>query len=273
MDGSIPDWTTVVQLSGAKLGPEVSFKNFKFRPPKAMRMDLHSFEDGPAGLVWNGPNSRLSIYTRPRDDPKQIRPVVADINANEHVTEKAGMLTVNRTNVTVSYGQLDGVLFTKIENSSDQVGDHSTQFIGPFDDVWLIVDFTALPGDPNFAAVLGAAARTVRQIEPGEERSDPFAANLIAAHLVDDYDHVAPLLRSQGSAAEDALAGLLLKSKDGPTRMKALELLKEIATERSLPALRRAARDADPAIAGLAKEVVERIHPGEPLPTSGPAGR
>lgn len=275
MDGSAPDWTTVFRLSGAKLGPEVSFKKFKLRPPKEMRLDLLSSEDGPSGLVWKGAgnSSRFSIYTLPRSDPKQVRPVIADNTADERVTQKAGLLTINRTNVEVSYGQIDGVLFTRIQGRPDAPGDHSTQFIGPFDDVWLIVDFAVPAGDPNFAAVLGAAARSVRQIEPGEERSDPFAANLIAPRLAEDFEDVAALLRSRGKAAEDALVGLL-QSKDGPTRMRALELLKDIATERSLPALRRAAKDPDPIAAGLAQEAVQRLQPAEASQTPGtaPAG-
>jgi HEAT repeat protein len=137
--------------------------------------------------------------------------------------------------------------------------------VAAFDDIWLIVDFTAPSTDPTFVAVLGAAARSVRQIQPGEERVDPFSASLIASRLVDDFDHVSALLRNQGPAGEDAVAGLL-RSKDGPTRLKAMELLKDIATERSLPALRRAAKDADPVIAGMAQEIVQRLRPGDDLP-------
>ena len=73
------DWTTG-KLSRAKLSDEISFLQFKIQVPAAMRLDLNSSEQRPEGLAWDAPTvpgAHFSIYSKPRGDRKQRRPVVA----------------------------------------------------------------------------------------------------------------------------------------------------------------------------------------------------
>ena len=275
MDGSTPEWTTVVSLSGSRLGPEVSYKQFKLRLPKELRLDLQSSEANSTGLVWNGlnnPGLRLSIYTQPRKDRRQLTPLITEAAQDAHVAEQ--LLVINRPNLTVKRGQIQDTVFTEIEGAAEVQGETLTQYIAPFDADWLFVEFMA-PNHSEYARVLRAAACTVRLAEPGEQRVDPFGPGQIAPRLVEDYHTIAAFLRAQGPAGEDAVAGLL-QAKDRALRESAITLLMEIATERSLPAIRRAATDADPIVVEHARTVLLRLQPGDsaqgPRPAVGPGG-
>jgi HEAT repeat protein len=115
---------------------------------------------------------------------------------------------------------------------------------------------------------MAAAAGTLRLTETGEQRADPLAAKVLAPRLAEDYEHVAPVLRNQGAAAEEAVLALL-KSKDSQVRQAALRLLKDIATEKSVPALRRVAAESEPVVADLAREVLQRFQPPDVAPGPG----
>jgi HEAT repeat protein len=263
------DWTTGA-LSRGRLGPEISFRQFKLQPPAAMKLDLNSKEDSATGLIWNNQAAHMSIYSVPRGNAKQRKPVVSDKPAVLKVAQAAGLLGIDGANVTVAEGQLGGGELT-VTRVIDNGGEHVTKYIVPAGDRWVIIEVHP-GGDPVFARIVNAAARTLRQIEPGEAKNSPFSPALTALRLADDYEHASAILRHQGAAAEEAV-DKLLTSSDNPLRQQALTYLKDNGTSRSLQALGRAALDPDPAIADLAKKALAQVQAAPPAsqPTEGPA--
>jgi hypothetical protein len=164
------------------------------------------------------------------------------------------LLAVNSANVTPAEGQINGMTATRLTAKD---GSRAMQYYIPAGADWLILSVTP-SGDAKFAKVVDAAARTIREVDPGEAPADPFAPNRIARRLVDDFEHAAAILENEGDAAEDAVAGLL-SSEDRNTRQLALTYLKKHATERSADSLRHVALDPDSGIADLAKAGLSRI--------------
>ncbi len=126
------DWTTG-SLSRGKLAGEVSFKQFKFQPPMDMTVDVHSSEDSPIGLVWTGtpsPGGRLAVYSRPRTNQKQRRPVLTNQPGLARVANAAGDLVIPGSPGTATYGVISGLPFTCIDANPDSKEEHAKLYIG-----------------------------------------------------------------------------------------------------------------------------------------------
>lgn len=255
----VDDWTTG-DLSRGRLNGEVSYLQYKIQPPLEAKFDLHSSPQGPPGLTWTTvapAGLTFSISSQPRKDIRQLRPLLSDKPVALHNAEAAGLLAINTTGLTVEYGQINGLNFTRLSTGVGS-GDRWTEYLSPIDDGWLVIRFTLPPTSDPVVKILDAAARTVRKAEPGEKPSDPFGARFIASHLADDFDEVAPMIRKQGSAAEAGLA-MQLTSADPVLRRRALELLMEVGTSKSLAAVQKLTNDPDPAVAGLARDVARHL--------------
>lgn len=259
--------------SRAKLGPEVSFKQWKFQPPADLIFDLASNENLPAGLMWQGPSGKLVIRAAPRNmaQPLQYRPEVSTQPGPVALATQKGLFLIQRDNVDVSSGLIDGVVFTRIA-SRDLSKDPLIQYVAPMDNQWLIVELSP-SADPAAGAMLQrifeASAQTFRLADPGEGRADPFAAGNILSHLASDHDRVLAIIKTQGPAAEDAVIKLLEKN-DPQTRMDALDLLKSVGTRKSRTVLRKLVFDPDPVFQAADREVLKQI---EDLPVGPPSGK
>ena len=199
------DWT-ISKLSRGLLNDEVSFKQFKIQPPLDTQINLASSEDAIDGLTWNNiqvPTTSISVYTKPRKNSKQRRPVVSE-NANVlHAADEAGLYSIHAPASNATYGQISGLFATRVAMSDATQESQEVDYLVPISDEWLIVHLTFPMQNSAAGKVLEAAARTLRQADVGEARADPFAAKYIVSRLADDFEHVAPILRSQGPLAED----------------------------------------------------------------------
>ena len=95
---------------------------------------------------------------------------------------------------------------------------------------------------------------------------DPRAAGPLAACLKADRHHAADCLKRFGPGAEEAVLPYL-EDADGWVRLEAANVLREIGTARSLPALRQAAAGHDGLLPGAAKQAVAAIEQRGGTPT------
>ncbi|HET6246670.1 MAG TPA: MJ0042-type zinc finger domain-containing protein [Tepidisphaeraceae bacterium] len=250
------EWTTG-QLSRGRLSPEVSFGQFKLQPPSDMKLDLHAVEEKPGVLTWASSThagASLSIFTMPRNNARQRKPAISDKPAVLHAAAEKGLLAINGANMNASEGQINGMTTTRLVETA---GERATQYYIPAGDKWIVIQVHPA-ADPFYAKVVNAAARTIREIDPGESLSDPLSPVFIAPRLMDDYDRAAAILKKAGPAGEDAVDGLL-SSEDPATRQTALKYLAENATIRSAQALRKATLSSDLGTADMARNVIAHI--------------
>ncbi|MDB5171501.1 MAG: hypothetical protein JWN51_274 [Phycisphaerales bacterium] len=258
------DWSAAPD-SSAQLADEVSYKEFRFRPPVEMRMDLRSVESGPDGLIWlaqKGFQTRLSLSTLPRKDPQQRRPVTPDRPGLKRAAEARRLFFIDAEGSTVTTGKINGLAFTRIasDTGGQGGGPRSIKYVAASGDQWLIVSVAAPQDEPLLAQTLDISARSLRKAQAGEERADPFSPKLVAPRLADDPEHALPILRAKGAAAEEALLPLLA-SDDRFLRQRVVPLLAKIATVKSIPALEAAAKSNDKELAAMAHAALRRVDP------------
>jgi HEAT repeat protein len=116
--------------------------------------------------------------------------------------------------------------------------------------VGLLLERAQDPDADVRAAALGALGpcRTPRVLEA------------LLAHLTTDFEPAAAALKSQGVPARDALLSLLHQADAAP-RIAAARALGVLGDVAALPDLRQAAKDADPRVAGAARDAWRRLAP------------
>ena len=119
---------------------------------------------------------------------------------------------------------------------------------------------------PLLIAVLDESALLVKlaAIDALGKLKDARAAEPLAKLVAEPGPRVQAIsaLRSMGTVAEKAVAGLLVHT-ESDVRREACGLLQEIGTAASLPALQTAANDPDKAVGSAAKSAVEAIQKRE----------
>jgi HEAT repeat protein len=224
--------------------------------------------------------SGLSIYKSPSAVPAAIKGLE---DADPQVARSAAALLGQYKEesaigpLVAKYPTLGDVVVSALaaygNSSKEKVVEAYKSLMGSGDPKRQLAIMTKLvQADPASAApMLGAyvadgdlLVRTTAINLLGELKYEP-AIPAIVDRLREDSEAATQALLKYGPAAEVATAG---KLQDGEPkfRLQALEILKEIATPLSLPAIKAAARDPDMSVALAAREVWRKIEPGALTP-------
>jgi dienelactone hydrolase/HEAT repeat protein/ribosomal protein S27E len=244
------------QLS--QLDAEVSIGPYTLRPPKGLVLSLAS-ENPKTALDWSrttGAPPSLSIRIVPRKNDRQKLPWLATAAADLDKHDDLFTIVVSE-DVLVDRGAINGLTFTRVtcfEGIDKRT--EKTHYAAADDENWISVQIS---GDEQSAAMalLHAAVRTIRK---SEAYLDPYAPAAVAPRLADDPEHAAALLRQAGPAAETAVDAQL-KNPSPAVRKLAAQILTDIGTPVSLPALGEAARDKILDVALAARAAWRKIDP------------
>ncbi|HWE02828.1 MAG TPA: zinc-ribbon domain-containing protein [Tepidisphaeraceae bacterium] len=169
------DWTTG-NLSRGRLAGEVSVGPFRFQPPLEMKLDSdasHANGDSPTWIDAAAPQARLSVSIFRRNNARQRRPVLSDLPAVRRAAESAGYFAIDTTQSAVSFGQINGLFFTRVTTLADAPGPHAIVYAAAVDnDRWLIVRLELPPGNGPLPKIMDAAARTIRQMDASPAGAD-----------------------------------------------------------------------------------------------------
>lgn len=255
--GDVDDWTTGT-LSRGKLAPEVTYRQYRIQTPLELRLDLKSSEESGTGLVWEAGRARMSIFTMPRPEVRQKRPLFSDAPVVMRLARQARLLVYDSTRQTATYGVINGLQFTRVASNPGEPGDRWVEYVAPVGPDWLVIRLVLPAAPPALPKVMEAAARTVRLADPSEAKINPFTPAQLASQLGDHYEEASRMLRERGPAAEDAVTAQL-GNPDRLVRQRAAELLSDIGTAKSLPALQEAAKDPDGTVAAMARAAILKI--------------
>lgn len=254
--------------SADALGEEVSYLQFKLRPPKDAVLDLQSSEKAPKGLTWRAASnswSRMSVYSVPRKNERQRRPWAATHTFMLAQAKGENLFALDATDAAeVTEGEINGIAFTRVESSPDPDkprSERTVKYAGFAGGRWLVVEIVAPQDAAQALERFDTAARTIRHAA-GEPKADPFAPERIAARLtnIHDRDRAVEALKAQGAKAEAAVIPYL-KHDGAWVGETAAAVLAEIGTEKSVPALTAAANSANRGLSKAAKDALRRIAP------------
>jgi len=258
------------------VGAEVSYKNFKLRPPADASIDLKSSESDAGGLSWKFRQSwptKLSIMVVPRGNAAQRQPWVIDHNfmAQENERQRLFEIDVRRmawhqpgVESDAETGKIHGLTFTRA--LAIPTDDHSmnrwAEYVALSNNQWLVVTLRSPPNEGRLFGEMQAAAGSIRLAAAGEPHIDPFSPAALVSRLGEEPQEASVLLRRQGASAEAALDEAL-KNPEPRIAAGAATLLGELATQRSLPALREAAASNDQQVSRPARAALRRLSPKE----------
>jgi HEAT repeat protein len=235
------------------------------RPADAL-LDLKSSASDPAGLLWRWKPAftRMTIATPARNDPTQQRPWIVPRSIARGSMGTSKLLVIESDQPQITSGTIGGIPFTRVADApSEARADRRITYVALIDNnKWLLIQLLSTDGDATVIATFDAAVRTIRRLRAGELIGDPFTPSQIARRLVDDPDRAIPLLKQAGPAAEDAVLEVL-KSDNRRAKAGAIEVLRAIGTDKSLPAIREIAAGSDTQLSGPAREVLRRLAPNE----------
>jgi HEAT repeat protein len=261
-------WTPT-EAQAALLSPdEVSFKGFNLRVPKDFKADLSSSESDAKGLVFSAGRAgadrgRIVLRTAPANNAKQRRPWMTTERFQRDAAEREKLLAVEGG--TSEAGKINDVAFTRIVHEPGQrfgVHGRSAQYVARTGDGWLVAEAVAPSNEPAALERLEASIRTIRPRPEGDPKADPFAPELLASRLAEDPERIAQLLRARGKEAEAAVLPLL-KSAEPRAARAAAQVLGDIGSEKSLPALQEAARANDTLLANAARDAIKKLKPAD----------
>lgn len=260
------EWTPD-PLHQSVLSDEVSFKQFRFRPPAAATLDLRSSENDQMGLVWdfrNGAAGRISIASVPRRNPKQQRvwPVTQSFMLSRADSQNLFALSAEHCNV--SFGNIGGIPFTRIEAdlTSGRNPQRSVKYAGLSGDAFIVISISGSQEDAQASAMLESAARSLRPSRPEDPDAPAFSPKQVAGCLMYDGERAESLLRSMGPSAEDAVIAQL-KNPNGQVVERAISVLKQIGSDKSLEPLRAVAISDNRQLAESAKGAIHQLSPGK----------
>jgi HEAT repeat protein len=270
----VPSQVWDTPAGSGDVGTEVSYKDFKLRPPLDAVVDLKSSENDPAGLVWTFRKTfgaRFSITTLPRTNVAQRQPwvVCRPFMTPETDAQKLFCIDVRdmarrraSTDLTVEDGKIGNLAFTRvILVPTTGLGDRFAQYAAISDNRWLVMTIRAPRDEARVFGQMQASAGSVRTAA-GEPHVDPFSPAALVARLGDEPLEVSVMLRRQGPAAEPALDAAM-KDPDARIAEGAAALLDDMATPKSVPVLREAATSTDPKVRESARAALNRLLPKE----------
>jgi hypothetical protein len=163
---------------------------------------------------------------------------------------------------SVASGTLNGIPVTRVDymTGTGAFAHRIIQFAALDDGNWFVIEAKSPQPHAQTAELMESGALTVRRAGANEPKADPFAPERIAPRLADDADDAKAILRRHGAAAETAVAAQM-KSENVWVRRAATELMGEIATAKSVPALQEAAQSTDGDVAKFARAALGKIAP------------
>jgi hypothetical protein len=262
-------WDAAAGAGPGVLGTEVSFREFKLRPPADAKLDLKGRENDPAGLTWRYEQifgaPAMTVSVAPRRNAAQKQPWVMTQSFMEKYHDQERLFAIDATTTPpepVVVGTINGLTFWRIESppSSPSAGDGWIRYVTLDGDRWIQV--VIRPANQARAREeFDLAAHTLRKAA-NEPHADPFSPAALVERLADDSTQAVLLLRRQDPAAEEALdAGL--SSLDRQIRSQCAELLRTVATAKSVPALRRAVSSEDREVSEATRATLRRVAPKE----------
>jgi HEAT repeat protein len=240
---------------------EVSVAQFNFVPPADARLDLKSSESIGDGLTWNWKKgfSKVSIKTIDAPDTRQQRPWIIPWWVAQRAGTTQKLFVLESEQASHQTGTLAGASFVRVESGAGS--QQKVTYAGLVDGKWLVASIWA-SSDGEALSAMENAVKTLRKRSPGEARADPFAPQRLLARLADDPQQAAALLRKSGASLEDLLIEAV-ESKDRRVSDEAAKLLAEVATEKSLPVLRKLAASTDREQSAAARAALQRLRPAE----------
>jgi hypothetical protein len=262
--------------ASALLGPEVSFANFRFRPPADARLDLDVATDNRSTLAYTLDRSpaKFTVSLVPRSNPRQRRPYAVARAYQRPAAAAQGLFVAADVAdagpgaaVDVSFGLLNGEPFARVLSRTPAGGDPSrdaTTYACLVDaDHWLVARVAEGPQkDPVAAIAFEAAARSLRKAGPDEPTEDPYAPAWVAAQFPADPARVGLLFRRRTAAAEPFVVGFL-SHRDAAVRRAALDLLPAVASAASTRQLLPLAASPEAEVAAAVRPVLRRVAPAE----------
>jgi hypothetical protein len=259
-------------LDQAPLGREVSFREFMFRPPQHMTLDLKVNGIGKGLLVWRAAKAGGAVITLRaihRTDPTQKQPWVTTVPTIAEAARQRRLFAIAGTPLSnILRAQINGVNFVRVgppigATARFQPLSEPIQYATLDGDDWVVME---LKDDSVVHATLDASMMSIRRRNSGEARADPLSPAMLAARLGSvrlgpdsDADNVKELLIQQGPAAEDALIPLLTSS--WPVAESAAQILQSVGTAKSVPALKVAAHSPVPGLAEAARAALRVVAP------------
>jgi HEAT repeat protein/predicted RNA-binding Zn ribbon-like protein len=240
-----------------------SFRRYRLSLPNNAKVDLRCTEDAPEGLSWDTPlRGRFTITTVPRVDPRQQRPWVI---TRSYMKPGANVFTVQAVNIPVdiSYGQINGVPATRVASQpsdSTHFAQRWVKYVMADGKQWVVITCSAEQSDAQTLSTLEDSAWSVHQARSDEPRVDPFNVDSLVARITEE--RAAEAIRRMGSAAEPALLKHIDDS-DGETRAKVIELLGDIGTSKSVPALLVIAKGNHYRFTDLARASLRKLAPDQ----------
>ena len=259
---------TVPDSAGDTLDDPVSVGPFKIRPPKSATFDLTVTAAAlppastgttlkPTSLSWTTPDGgRVTLAVAAALDPHQRQPWVRTRAAMPAVPGLFGVDDSTAGAVTTEPALLNDMPVTHV-SSPPNASTPFEQFIALDDGSWATV--TAQAGDSGAMAAVAAAARSLRYA-PAETQVNPLTVNVLADHLGDDDESAATLLRRVGPPAEPAVIEKL-HDRNVRVRRRAIAVLGDIGSQKSILALADVVRSNDTFCADAAKASMRKLAP------------
>lgn len=255
-----PILATSAWQAPAARGEETSVGPFNLRLPADARLDLQSSITSPQGITWRWKNTwaSMSIKYFAALDSRQRQPWIAPAWITQRSPVARNAFVIEMDQAKLETGTLAGEPWIRAE--STDAGRARIVYAALVDQRWLVAEIA--PGTAADAlTAFDAAIKTFRRRLPDEARSDPFAPEKLVLRLEDAPVQSAALLRRAGPAGEEALIGVL--NANDSRMQRALSILSDTATARSLPAMRKLAESSDRAIAQTSRNILRRLAPQE----------
>ena len=252
---------------GAGLGSEVGFLRWRLRPAKSLRLDLAAFSQNSSAPVWMAGSrggGRLALRVVPRDNSAQMRPWAVSRPYQLAAARQRMLLAVMTDQPSVSYGHINGLEFTRIawQDGQPRSATQHVQYVAADGKQWLVADIEASGNDPSAMALFEASVRSMRLAREGEPSADPYTAESVAACLTDEENAASQMLVSLGSKAEPAILEYL-KGARSLDQEKAIRVLAQIGTDKSVAELRRLMRERGFGVGDAARAALRKIAPRE----------
>jgi HEAT repeat protein len=240
---------------------EVSVAAINLVPPADSKLDLKSTETSNDGLTWILKNrwSKMSVKVIDAPDTRQQRPWIVPSWVAQRASQSQKLLIIDSDQTNHQVGTIGGMTFVRVE--SGQGSQQKVTYAGLVGGKWVVA--TLQPGSETDTLVaMESAVKTIRKRDPGEARSDPFDPQRLVPRLADDPQQAAALLKRSGGDLEELLLPAV-ESKDARLSAEAAKLLAGVATEKSLPALRKLMSSSDREVAAAARASLQRLRPQE----------